>query len=144
MHASNRMQAGGRVSAIAAERLRRRPVLLAGTALAGGLLATVLAAAQSARAACSTATAAATTTVTCAADTATTNTTHFDGNAAITIDRIQAFTNDTVGLISNGVSITGFGLQFAPTGANNAITVTNNGLVSSGTNSVAALQLSGN
>jgi outer membrane autotransporter protein len=123
---------------LARARARHLAYLLAGTALASVQFA------GEAAAAC-TVTAAGV--VTCAANTTTTNTTNLNGAAASSSDRIQEFNNGSniTAAIGNGVVIDGFGLQLllSNAGGNNTITLTNDGLVTTG-QPLGALQLNGN
>jgi outer membrane autotransporter protein len=126
--------------AAAPVRARRLAYLLAGTALAsvgftGNAIATcnVLIAASN--------------NVGCASNTTTTNTINLNGVIAASSDRTQEFNNGLtiVGSVGPGVTVDGFGLRLllSNAGGNNALSLTNSGVVTTN-QAVPAVQLNGN
>src|SRR5579883_397180 len=104
----------------------RRRILLAGTALAGGIL-TTFADPGSARAACI-ANGTTTVTIDCAANTTTADTTNTTSTNTPTSDRTQSFDANLVGTIHSGVTIDTFGLSLEAVGTSaHTISMTNSG-----------------
>jgi uncharacterized protein with beta-barrel porin domain len=83
-------------------------------------------------------------TFTCAANTTTTNTTNSTSPNATTSDRIQSFAANITGQVNTGVTVSGFGLELDTTKAAGAVSLTNNGTISSGPNGGAVVTLTGN
>jgi hypothetical protein len=122
----------------------RRRLLRSGTALAGGILAFVVASPQGARAACIDVTGSGPFIVTCTTGTATTAVgTNSTSPATNNASRTQSFAGNIEAAISANATIQGLGLEVRSTSPGSTIAVDNQGIVTSTAGALGALQITG-